>query len=526
MIGVYGPYTGAVLQNLIRFKGVTTMSENPINAWRCTMCGYIHRGSEPPEWCPVCGASKDLFEPYSDEAAPKEKPGENGWRCLNCSYTGYSEQPPGVCPVCGARADRFEAVGDADKHGASSKTPSKVVIAGAGIAGVSAAEAIHAASPETEIVLLSKESEPPYFRLNLTRFLAGELAGEDLYIHPENWYGERNIRLMTGEEVTDIDPGGKTVGTNRGRKEAWDRLIMTAGSHPFVPPLPGGTKDGVTTLRTVDNAIRLLDAVRPGTGVVSIGGGILGIEIAGALARRGAEVTLLEGYDYPMPRQLNASAGLLLSDYIARTGITLKTSARADEILGDERVHAVRLKDGTVIPADIVIIATGVRPNSYLARRAGLDVNSGIIVNDYLETSHPDVLAAGDIAEHRGTVYGTWSPAQFQGTIAGLNAAGDRVEFGGVPRSNSLKVLDLDLFSIGIIKPEDASYDVFETSGDGKYFGFVFHDSHLAGAILLGDTKLTSYVKNAVESGEDFSDLLGKHPGPDDIIDHFAGAAG
>jgi len=175
--------------------------------------------------------------------------------------------------------------------------------------------------------------------------------------------------------------------------------------------------------------------------------------------------------------------------------------------------------DVSVVPADLVVIATGVRSNSYLARMAGLDVNHGIIVDNALQTSHPDVYAAGDVAEHRGVAYGTWAPSQFQGTIAGMNVGGQRAEFAGIPRSNMLKVLGYDLFSIGQILTEDASYEVVEDRVDSRYYYFVFRDSHMVGSILLGDTTLASGVKEAVEKRIDCAKVLQQRPECKDILD-------
>jgi nitrite reductase (NADH) large subunit len=169
----------------------------------------------------------------------------------------------------------------------------------------------------------------------------------------------------------------------------------------------------------------------------------------------------------------------------------------------------------------LVVIATGIRPNSHLARRAGLEVNRGVVVDNRLATSHPDVFAAGDVAEHHGQVYGIWGPSQYQGSIAAMNMAGGAAEFGGIPRSNTLKVLGLDLFSIGQINPEDASFRTFDHEADEHYFRFIFRDNRLVGAILLGDTKRTAAVKQAVESGADFSALLAKCPTPPEVIEAF-----
>jgi nitrite reductase (NADH) large subunit len=301
----------------------------------------------------------------------------------------------------------------------------------------------------------------------------------------------------------------------------FDKLLLAAGAHPFIPPFPGADREGVTGLRTVEDARAILAACRAGAKCVCIGGGLLGLETAGGLARQGADVTLLEGYGWLLPRQLNQRAGEILSGYVSATGIKLRTKAVTREIVGNERVRGVLLEDGSTVPADLVVIATGIRSNSHLARRAGLEVNQGVVVDSLLATSHPDVFAAGDVAEHHGQVYGIWGPSQYQGSIAGLNMAGGCVEFGGIPRSNTLKVLGLDLFSIGQVNPEDASFRTFDQETDGRYFRFVLRDNRLAGAVLLGDTKLTATVKKAVESRSDLSELLAKCATAPEVIEAF-----
>ena len=280
---------------------------------------------------------------------------------------------------------------------------------------------------------VSKEAELPYYRLNLTRYLAGEIGEQDLPIHVASWYEERNIRLMLDADVSTIRLGEHVVEVNNGEKLAFDKLLLAAGAHPFLPPIPGADRKGVTALRTVVDARQILTACRAGAKCVCIGGGLLGLETAGALVRQGADVTLLEGFGWLLPRQLNERAGEILNQYVVGTGIKLRAKAVTREIVGDGRVRGVCLEDGSTVPADLVVIATGIRPNSHLARRAGLEVNQGVVVDNLLRTSHPDVYAAGDVAEHRGQVYGIWGPSQYQGSIAGMNMAGGSVEFGGVP---------------------------------------------------------------------------------------------
>jgi nitrite reductase (NADH) large subunit len=293
------------------------------------------------------------------------------------------------------------------------------------------------------------------------------------------------------------------------------------GSHPFVPPIAGANRENVTVLRTREDADFILERSRDGARCAVIGGGLLGLETAGALSRQGAEVTVLEGFGWLLPRQLNQKAGEILEKHLSETGVRFRTGVRVKEFVGDELVRGVQLEEGESIDADLVVVSAGVRPNSYLARIAGLKVATGVVVDDHLQSSHPDVLAAGDVAEHRGVLYGTWGPSQFQGTIAGMNAAGVPTEFGGIPRSNMLKVFDYDMFSIGQVQTEDASYDIVEQSVGDDYFYFVFRDTHLQGAILMGDTSLSSGVKTFVEKELDCSSLLRTRPDARQVLEYI-----
>jgi len=492
------------------------------SAWRCKVCGYVHRGPAPPSPCPVCGASAEAFEPYQDATTAVDAPPTNQWRCLNCSYVHFGTEPPGECPVCGAHADRFGPHQDEAARPSTTGAGPRVIVVGAGVAGVSAAEAVRQSSPGAQITLVSKDEGLPLYRLNLTRALAGEVGDEALLLHPEAWYGEQNIDLRQGAEVAALGLGDGQVRLRSGEELDYDKLILTAGSHPFVPPFMGAHREGVTPFRSLEDYERILEAVSAGSRAVIIGGGILGLETAGALAARGLDVEVLEGFSWLLPRQLNERAAKILETHVRGVGIEVRTTARTKELVGDERVRGVLLDDGTTIPGELVVVSTGVRSNSYLARLAGLDVAAGVVVDDNLRTSHPDVFAAGDVAEHRGTVYGLWMPSMFQGSIAGMNAAGVDAEFGGIPRSNTLKVLDFDLFSIGVVEPEDGSYEVMDEERDGTYTRFVFRDCTMVGAILVGDTTLSATVKSAVEDRRDFSGVVGTRGGCKDVLDVLA----
>jgi len=497
------------------------MSVPSVMAWRCTVCGYVHREAEPPAYCPHCGADRSAFEPFSEEPRRAAPVRAARWRCIVCGYEHSGPEPPDACSVCGSPKDHFEPVLEGSSLRTIDKT-SRVVVVGAGIAGLSATEAVRQASPESPVVLISREDDLPYLRLNLTRYLAGEISEEELMIHPRAWYEGQGIDLLLGAEVTGLSLGDRTVTLRDGGEVPFDKLILTSGAHPFVPPFPGAYREGVTGLRTVRDAIRLRETTRRGMACVCIGGGILGLETAGALARQGVDVTLLEASPWLMPRQFNRRAGELLARHAAGLGIVVRTDIRTREIIGDERVRAVALEDGTIVPADLVVVTAGIRPNSYLARRAGLEVNQGVVVNNHLSTSHPDVLAAGDVAEHRGVLYGIWTASKYQGGIAGMNAAGLDTEFGGLPRSNTLKVLGIEAVSVGRVESEDGSFTTIEQEEEGRYYRFLFRDGTLVGAVLLGDGSSAGAVKQAIERKTDLSALLQVRPGGMEVARQLA----
>lgn len=444
------------------------------------------------------------------------------WRCVVCGYVHEGSAPPAYCPICAAPATEFEEIsaapgGLAAPDGAAAAGISRIVIIGAGIAGLSAAESARKAAPGAEIILLSGEQGLPYYRLSLTRYLAGEVTAAALPVYAENWYTAEKIVLLRGEKVSAIVGSEKTIRLASGRTLTYDRLVLAMGASAFMPPFPGRERKGVRTLRTVDDADYILEAQNAGASCTCIGGGILGLETAAALARRGMDVTLLESSGWLMPRQLNQRAAGILAGHMAQRGVEIVYQARTREILGGDTVAGVVLEDGREINAGLVVVATGVRPNTSLLRDPGIPVEQGVIVDDYLCTADPAIYAAGDVTQHRGMLYGLWGPAQFQGGIAGANAAGARLQFGGIPRSTTLKVVGVDVFSIGEISGQGEDIVTIEAQADGSYQCYVFRAARLKGAILIGRTELSAAVKKAVEAGTDFTGLLKKKPGAGNI---------
>lgn len=439
------------------------MRDQPVKAWICPVCGYIHYGDTPPEECPVCGTAGSMFEPYTE--------------------TTETEPIP------------------------SPEKAAVVIIIGAGIAGVSAADAVRKISKEAKIILLSEESELPYYRLNLTRYLDGELKLQDLALHPQKWYEEENIDLRLASKVNRLEPAQRKIMLESGETLIYDRLILATGAHSFRPPITGIERKNVTTLRTHVDADAILTAAANGKNCVCIGGGILGLETAGALAHRGVNVTVLEALPWLMPRQLNQKAAGVFEARVRKLGITLRTNVKTRELTGEDTVSGVMLEEGTLLPADVVVISAGVRSNVELARSAGLTVNQGIVVDDRMQTSDPAIFAAGDAVEHRGVLYGTWMPAQLQGSIAGMSAVEQKAAFPGVPRSNTLKVLGIELLSIGLIAPEKADDRIIEEIIGEHYYCFIARGQKLVGAILLGDASLAAFVRRVIEEQRELPPL-------------------
>lgn len=476
-----------------------------MKAWICTVCGYVHQGDIPPENCPICGATSDLLKEKAQTPLPPPVV-PVAFRCLNCEYIHPGRTAPERCPVCDAPAERFEPYEPPQKTTSNaSDRVEKIVIVGAGIAGLSAAEAIREQSAAAEITMVSNDAEIPYYRLNLTRYLAGEIDDAFLPIKAAAWYEQNRIRLLLREEVCSIDRGGKTVKVKSGTVLPYTKLIVASGAHAFMPPFDGADKTNIVSLRGKEDADRILAAAARSEHCVCIGGGVLGLETAGALARRGLKVTVLEGHEWLLPRQLNRTAGELLEKYASNLGIEFAKAVHVSRFVGDGRAEAVELDNGGRIAGDLFIVTTGVRENTYFARQSELHVDRGIIVNDLLQSNDPDIFAAGDVTQHRGVSYGTWGPAQIQGGIAGANALGRNEAFIGLPRANMLKVLNYDMFSIGTIKADDGSYFALEEKRNGNYYYLLFRDGKLRGSILLGDTSLAAVIKEAIEAQEDFS---------------------
>ncbi len=367
----------------------------------------------------------------------------------------------------------------------------RLILVGNGMAGMRTIDEVLARDRgRFDIEVIGAEPHPNYNRILLSSVLAGDKEIDDIILHPREWYAENGIRLATDETVVKLDPTAKTVTTALGRTVAYNRLLLATGSRPFVPPVAGLALPGVCAFRTIADLELMRDVSRNRGRAVVVGGGLLGLEAAVGLMKRGMTVTVLHLVPTLMERQLDEAAGLLLKRDLERGGLTILTRAQTEAIIGDNRVKAVRLADGRELAADLVVFAVGVKPNIDLARDAGLDVNRGIVVDDFLTTSDPDIFAVGECIEHRGQTFGLVGPLWEQARIcAEVLCGGAPAPYVSPAPHTSLKVTGVDVFSAGVLSARDDGDEeiTLRDAGAGHYKKLVVRDGRLVGAILYGE---------------------------------------
>jgi NAD(P)H-nitrite reductase large subunit len=331
-----------------------------------------------------------------------------------------------VCPVCGAGADQFAPVAP-DGASYRNDTREQFLIVGAGIAGVSAAKAIRERNRTCSITIINGEESLPYNRPMLTKNLFGQSIADQFVIFDEQWYIDNNITLVSDQRAAAIDTAGRIITLESGARLMYDKCVLALGARNFVPPIPGANLANIFGIRTQADARRVRNACEGATRAVIIGGGVLGIETASEMVKRNMDVTIVEAAPRLLAGKIAPRASDMLAEILRGAGANLYLGAQAREIAGDSRASAVRLESGAELPADIVIISTGIRANISVAKSAGLAADRGIAVDAHMKTSAPRVYACGDCASFDGFSYGLWAEAAAMGDAAGANAAGDAV---------------------------------------------------------------------------------------------------
>jgi nitrite reductase (NADH) large subunit len=378
------------------------------------------------------------------------------------------------------------------------------------MAGMRAVEELLKLTPDLyEISVFGSEPYGNYNRILLSPVLAAEKTVADIMLNSPEWYAEHGITLYTGDEVVRIDRARKRVVAKSGREVPYDRVVLATGSNPVVLPLPGRELDGVVSYRDIADVDRMIDASQRYKNAVVVGGGLLGLEAAYGLQKRGMEVTVVHLGETLMERQLDGAAGAMLKRSLERRGLEFKMPAQTAAIVGSGRVQAVQFKDGTELPADLVVMAVGIRPNAALAKASGLACDRGVLVNDTLQTFDPSIYALGECVQHRGTCYGLVAPLFEQAKVVANHLA----EFGigryaGSQTSTKLKVTGIDLFSAGNFAGDaDTEELVFQDAARGVYKKLVVKDNKICGAVLYGDTVDGAWYFQLLRDGIDIADF-------------------
>ncbi|WP_315837796.1 nitrite reductase large subunit NirB [Bradyrhizobium prioriisuperbiae] len=367
----------------------------------------------------------------------------------------------------------------------------KLVVLGNGMAAGRVLEELFERAPERyDVTIFGAEPRVNYDRIMLSPVLAGDKQFDDIVVHDDAWYARHNIDLRKGEPVVAIDRAARTVRTETGAIHPYDALIIATGSRPILIPVPGAELPGVVTFRDLDDVDAMLTAARKGGNAVVIGGGLLGLEAAAGLAANGMKTSVVHLMPTLMERQLDPNAAYLLQKAIEQRGIEILTGANTSAILGSDKVEAVRLDDGRTLPADLVVMAVGIRPNAILAKEAGLEVKRGLVVDDFLRTSDDNIFAVGECVEHRGQCYGLVAPLYEMARTLAATLAGEQVPgYAGSVTSTKLKVTGVDLFSAGNFAEGDENDEiVLRDPRRGVYKRIVLQDNRVIGAVLYGDT--------------------------------------
>ena len=401
---------------------------------------------------------------------------------------------------------------------AASGTARRLVVVGGGMAGMATVDALlsnlpaggRAGGPQYTVTIVGAEPDAPYNRVLLSTVLAGGIGAGGLALHHPSWFTDRDVTLRLGIPVRQIIPGEKHVELVDGELIAYDELVLATGSRPFVPPVPGTDLPGVHLLRTRADTLALTAACSQARQAVVIGGGLLGVEAARELREHGLRTTIVHLANQLMESQLDQPAATLLERSLRKMRIAALTGARTEALLGSDRVSAVRLSDGTELPADLVIIAAGIQPEIDLARTAGLEIGRGILVDDELHTSVPGVRAVGECAEHRGQIYGLWAPLLEQARALGASLAGQPAAFQGAIPATTLKVAGIELFCCGRVAAQQHDQEIHTLdTRRGRYRRLLIgQDGRLAGAILLGDLHHSRDLRELLASGEKPPDTL------------------
>lgn len=432
------------------------------------------------------------------------------WTCRSCHFAQRGARPPAVCPVCAAGADRFSTT--STRSGATTvphpRSGRRVVIVGGGIAGHLAAQTCRQMDASARIVLVTDEASTFYNRLGLTRLMSEEIGEAALFDYSSEWYADQGVEVLTRSRAGKIDARARRLQLESGEEVDFDVLLLAHGSSALPPPFYRNGIENVFLLRTLDDVRGILSRTTPGSRAAVIGGGVLGLEAAHGLLKRGAGVSVFEFAPHLMPRQLDTEAARLLAEHIESNGVQVHCGAAVTALDANGDTRTITLADGRVFEADFVVISTGIRPNTEWVSASGIKCGRGVLVDDRMRTSCESVYAAGDVAEWRGQVVGLWANAIEQARVAAANAMGQGKTFAGSVPATILKCWEYPVFSIGETVPTSspnrpgADGIDSKTAGDpGKrvYRRILYRHGMPIGGIVVGTKEGVPEIKKLVE---------------------------
>lgn len=432
--------------------------------------------------------------------------GKRRWKCLVCGEIIEGPKPPESCPVCGVGPEQFVEVPYTEVTYSSSANDC-IVVVGGGIAGLSACEEIRKRNTVCSVELISDEETFCYNRPMLTKGILSEFDALNFFTKQLDWYQENHIKLTLDTRVTSIDTVAKKIQLSDGTERSYDKLVLATGAECNVPPIKGADSSNVYTIRKLADANAIRERMDQVTDIALIGGGVLGLEAAWEFRRAGKNVTILEVADGLMKNQLDSNASQLLKEAAEKSGITVFTQVKIDQITES----GVELADGTKVAGQLVIISAGTKPNAAVAVAAGIDGDRWINVNEKMETSVKDVYACGDVAMCNGTSVGIWNQGLEMGKVAGANATGDDLVYKAVTPSNSYSGMGIQLFAIGDNGKKDGqNYKTIQLADPqrGIYKAMYFLNNRFTGGILVGDVNASAKLLEAYEKKLTLKDVM------------------
>lgn len=463
--------------------------------WKCAVCGQIFEGEQPPVPCPVCGAGEEAFTCL-------DAPASNQWKCAVCGQVFDGEQPPVPCPVCGAGEEAFEPV-VRQEQAFRRDSLERFVVVGGGVAGLEAVKAIRRCNHTAKITLVCGEGMIPYNRPALSDVVGDGYSFEAIALEEYGYYQKNDIQLVCDGRVESVDAQERVVRLSGGRTLGYDRLLLATGANPFNPIKAAPEGVPVVALRSYWDAMEIVEKA-PGKRVIVVGGGILGLEAAVALRERGCQVTVVELGETILSIQADAEVSGRLKGDLEKLGIGILTGRSVQEVTAG----GAALTDGSFLPAELVLVSIGVRSEVTLARQLGLAVNRGIVVDEHMQTSQPDIYAAGDCAEFQGRVAGLWPAASAQGQVAGANMAGDDQAYAPMAPATAFEARGISLFAAGSVGGGKLTTVVWSDERTGGYLKLAFRDKRLVGVLSYARPVHSGRAVALVERGAELKEAV------------------